>query len=190
MFAVAVLVGSLRRASFNRQLADLAITVAPPSLQLHLQDLTDLPLYNQDLDQQPPAAVLEFKRGIARADAVLVVTPEYNRSLPAVLKNAIDWGSRPNTKNNVWVGKPMGIMGASIGQFGTIHAQFDLRKVLTHTNSLVMTQPQVLVNNVESKLDAGHFDAATQAKVAQYLEAFTAWIANWQATKSPTPPTS
>jgi len=102
-----------------------------------------------------------------------VVTPEYNRSIPAVLKNALDWGSRPES---VWKGKPVGIMGASDGQFGTIHSQFEVRKVMTHTSSLVMPQPQVLVTKAPEKLKDGKFDEMTEKVVGKYMAALAEWV--------------
>jgi chromate reductase len=174
-FTVAVVIGSLREGSFNRQLAGLAMEVGREWFEFTEAPIGDLPLFNQDLEVDVPSVVVEFKQTIATADAVLVVTPEYNRSIPGVLKNAIDWASRPDDSNS-WTGKPIGIMGASNGQFGTINAQFDVRKVFVHTNSLVMPQPQVMVTNAQRKLIDGQFDDKTQEVVKRFMKSWSEWV--------------
>jgi chromate reductase len=175
VYKVGVIVGSLRRESFNRQLAELAIKVAPVELEMVSLSIADLPFYNQDLDEQLPVAVVELKTAVEGLDGMLLVTPEYNRSIPALLKNAVDWVSRPEGQNS-WTGKPVGIIGASNGQFATIQAQYDLRKVLTHAGVLVMPQPQVLVAKAQTKLVDGQWDDKTQQKVAEFMAALATWV--------------
>lgn len=175
-YSVGVIIGSLRKDSFNRQLAKLAMDVAPAELTFNELSIRDLPLYNADLDAQFTAPMVEFKKQIAEPDALLFVTPEYNRSVPGVLKNAIDIGSRPDNDNS-WSGKPVGILGASNGRFGTITAQLDLRRILTHSNCLVMPQPQVLVSSVEKKLVDGAWEDKTRQVVEKYMASWAEWIA-------------
>lgn len=172
---IAVIIGSLRRESFNRKLAELACSLAPEEVTTTELSIAELPFFNQDLEENIPPQVSLFKQAIQQADGVLIVTPEYNRSLPGVVKNAIDWASRPD-KTSVWSGKPVGIIGASDGQFGTITAQFELRRILTHTNCQIMTQPQVYVARVQDKLENGTFDATTTKVVSRYMNAFTDWV--------------
>ncbi len=172
---IAVLIGSLRQESFNKTLAALAAEQAPEGVDCMVVDIGRLPLFNEDIENPLPEEVAVFKGALKSADGILVVTPEYNRSIPGVLKNAIDWASRSG-KESAWAGKPVGIMGASPGQFGTITAQFDLRRILAHTGSLVMPQPQVLVTMVENKLTDGQLDEATAKVVKKYMQALTDWI--------------
>jgi chromate reductase len=134
---VAVIVGSNRRDSINRKLAQALARLGEGRLAFHFVAIEDLPLYNQDLEGELPQSVVRFKSEIAAADAVLFVTPEHNRSLPAVLKNAIDWGARPYGQNS-WSGKPAAITGTSPGALGTAVAQLHLRQVLGTLGALVM----------------------------------------------------
>lgn len=179
MLKVGVIVGSLRQDSFNKKLAALAMDVAPESLNLEIIPIGELPVFNQDLDSDMPEMVTQLKAQIEAVDAVLFITPEYNRSIPALVKNAIDWASRPEGHNS-WKGKPAGIMGASNGQFGTIHSQYDLRKVLTHVNMLVMPQPQIMVTNSAKKLEGGNWDDKTREKVTEFMVAFAEWVGKFQ----------
>lgn len=142
MKKVTVLVGSLRRDSINRKLAKAIIGAARGKLAFSFAEIGDLPLYNDDLWASPPASVTRFKMEIAAAEAVLLVTPEYNRSLPAVLKNAVDWGSKPKGEN-VWAGKPVAIAGTSVGAIGAAVAQAHLRAVMIVLDAVVMGQPEV-----------------------------------------------
>lgn len=171
---IAVIVGSLRQGSFNQAVADLAINSAPEGFELKQLSIAEIPFFNKDLEDQVPEAVTTFAEAVAQADAVLIVTPEYNRSIPGILKNAIDWLSRPST-GAVWTGKPIGIMGASDGQFGTQTAQFDLRRILTHTGAMIMPQPQVYVAKAQEKLNQGKFDEATIKVVGRYMQALAKW---------------
>src|SRR5215475_16111736 len=142
---VAIIVGSNRRESINRKLALALSKLAEGKLAGHIVQIDDLPMYNQDLDNALPASVHRFKSEIERADAVLFVTPEHNRSIPAVLKNAIDWGTRPYGHNS-WAGKPAAITGTSQGAAGTALAQQHLRQILGNLGVLVMGGEAYIAN--------------------------------------------
>src|SRR5258706_2237401 len=146
--------GSLRRASDNRGLIRAAAELAPPGIAVEIFDLGDLPFYNQDVeDAGEPAGVVAFKRAIAQADALLIATPEYNHGIPGVLKNAIDWASRPYAES-AWHGKPIAIMGTSPGPSGTIRAQIQLRECFSTLNLLAVNKPEVTIAGAAQKLDA------------------------------------
>lgn len=153
MINVAVIVGSLRKDSFNRKLALALDKLNHPTLSFSLLKVDDIPLYNQDLDNNLPAPVVRFKKEVADADAVLFITPEYNRSIPGVLKNMIDWGTRPYGKN-VWNGKSMGIMGTSPGVVGTAVAQSHLRSIMVALGSIVFGLPEVYLVYKDDLIDA------------------------------------
>lgn len=144
--------GSLRRASYNRLALKAAREVAPAGVLLDLIELHGLPVFDQDAEMAPPAAVLEFKRRIRAADAILFATPEYNYSLPGGLKNAIDWASRPYG-DSAWQGKPAAIMGASVGNLGTARAQYHLRQILVTLDMPVVNQPEVMIGNAVQRFD-------------------------------------
>src|SRR3979411_734182 len=141
---VAVIVGSLRKESFNRKMAKAMIGLAPPSLKLEIVEIGQVPHYNQDFDADPPQEAKDFKGRIQQADAVLFVTPEYNRSMPGVLKNALDHASRPYGQN-AWSGKPAGILGISLGAAGPSMAQQHLRNVLAYLDVPAMGQPEAFI---------------------------------------------
>src|SRR5262247_2010890 len=145
--------GSLRRESYNRAALRTATTLVPDGAILETFDLAGIPVFNQDEEHNPPAKVAELKKRIREADAILFVTPEYNYSIPGVLKNAIDWASRPYG-DNAWANKPAAIMGASAGRLGTARAQYHLRQVFVFLNVLPVNQPEVMIGNA-----AGSFDA-------------------------------
>ena len=169
--------GSLRKASFNRALLRAAQELAPTNLAIEIFDLSPLPLYNGDVEAQgDPEPVAEWKDLIRRADAILVVTPEYNYGIPGVLKNAIDWASRPPGKS-VLNGKIAAIMGASTGAFGSVRAQLQLRQAFLFTQTLAVLTPEVLVAKAHEKFDAeGRLtDEPTRKFVRQLLEALAAW---------------
>jgi chromate reductase len=173
---VAVLVGSLRRDSFNRKLALALAELGKDLLSLEIVPLAEIPLYNQDLDSDPPEAVLRLKRAVAESAGVLFVTPEYNRGVPAVLKNAVDWGSRPTGKG-VWAGKPAATAGISPGAIGTAVAQSQLRPVLVMLGMRLMGQPEVYVSG-----GADYFDAAgavAEEKNRKFLLGFLTRFARW-----------
>jgi chromate reductase len=174
--------GSLRRASYNRGLIRAAIELAPAGINIVAYDLGDLPLYNADVEAEgDPQSVVRLKRAIAAADALLIATPEYNHCVPGVLKNAIDWASRP-PRSSVLTGKPVAIMGASTGGGGTARAQAHLRDGLAYTNGLVLPLPEVLVSSAPQKFDPQNnlTDAHTRDEVRDLLKAFAAWIRRLQ----------
>lgn len=175
---VAVIVGSLRKESFARKIARALAEVAPPSLKLESVDIGELPLYNQDLDPaSPPAPWRAFRDRIRRSDAVLFVTPEYNRSVPGVLKNAIDVGSRPYGQS-AWSGKPGAVMSVSPGPTGGFGANHHLRQSLVFLDVPVMQQPEAYVGGVAKLLDGeGKVnDERTRELLRKFAETFAAWI--------------
>jgi chromate reductase, NAD(P)H dehydrogenase (quinone) len=144
--------GSLRRDSYNRSVLRAAIELAPAGAQVETFELDDIPIFNQDHEQNPPAAVVEFKLRIREADAILFVTPEYNYSIPGVLKNAIDWASRPYG-DNAWNGKAAAVMGASPGFIGTARAQCHLRQTFVFLNIFAVNQPEVMIGRAHERFD-------------------------------------
>jgi chromate reductase, NAD(P)H dehydrogenase (quinone) len=162
--------GSLRRASFNRMALTAAQGLVPVGATLEILDLPDLPGFNQDNEKSPPTAVTDMKAKIRAADAILLVTPEYNYSIPGVLKNAIDWASRPYG-DSAWKGKPAAVMGASAGALGTARAQYDLRKCFVFLDMPVVNQPEVMIAAAGSKFDeAGNLtDATAKALIGKLL---------------------
>ena len=174
--------GSLRRGSYNRGLIRAAMEVAPDGTQVSQFELGELPMFNADVeaDGEPPA-VAEFKRAIAAADALLIATPEYNHCVPGVLKNAIDWASRP-ARRSVLTGKPVAIMGASTGGGGTARAQAHLRDGLAYTNGLVLALPEVLVGVAAEKFDedGNLHDQETRTEVRDLLVSLAAWTRRLQ----------
>jgi chromate reductase len=177
MFKVAVIVGSLRRESINRRFAQALAKLAADTLEFDFVELGDVPIYNEDLWQNPPPAVTRLKQSIEAADAVLFVTPEYNRSIPALVKNTIDWGSRPRGKSS-WAGKPVGIVGTSGGTIGTAVAQAHLRHVVAACDMRLLPQPEVyFVNKPGLIIDSFEVtDESSRAFLAGYLSKFAAWI--------------
>jgi chromate reductase, NAD(P)H dehydrogenase (quinone) len=176
-YNVAVFVGSLRKDSLNRKLAKALITIAPESLSLEIVEIGNLPFYNQDFEENPPKEVREFRQRVQAADAVLFVTPEYNRSVPAVLKNAIDIGSRPYGKNS-WDNKPGAIISLSPGALGAFGANHHLRQSLVTINVPTMGQPEAYIGNAASLFDdKGQLvNESTTDFLQKFLEAFARWI--------------
>ena len=169
--------GSLRRASYNRGLVRAASELAPTGIVVEVFDLGDLPLYNQDVeDAGEPASVVAFKQAIARADALLVATPEYNHGIPGVLKNAIDWASRPRVTSPLR-DKPVAVMGASPGRGSTARAQAQLREAFVFTGACVMPLPELLVGGAGEHFDRdGNLtDPAVRASLVELMEALRAW---------------
>jgi len=152
-YRVGVLIGSLSTASINRQLANALEKLAPAEFEFYEIDYNRLPLYNRDLDADYPQVALDFKESVRRADALLFVTPEYNRSIPGPLKNAIDWGSRP-WGQSVWADKPTGVIGASGGSIGTAVGQQTLRSTLSFLNARQMTSPEAYIHFTPGLVDA------------------------------------
>jgi chromate reductase len=178
------IVGSLRAGSYNRGLLEAARELAPEGMQIEIfGGLREIPPYDADVDAAGvPEAVAALKRAIAAADALLVATPEYNYSVPGVLKNAIDWASRPATSSPL-NGKPAAIMGASTGMSGTIRAQLALRQSFLFTNTPTMIKPEVTVPRCAERFDASGrlTDESTRALVRQLVEALPAWAARFGA---------
>jgi chromate reductase, NAD(P)H dehydrogenase (quinone) len=167
--------GSLRRASYNRALLAAARDLAPAGMAIELYDLAALPMYNEDLEVDPPAAARDLRGQVRAADALLFATPEYNYSISGVLKNAIDWGSQPMGAN-VWDGKPAGILGVSVSSIGTARAQLHLRQCLSCLNVAVMPTPELLIGRAAEKFDAaGLVDEATRGSFREFLAAFDRW---------------
>jgi len=173
--------GSLRRGSYNTSLLRAAAEMVPPDAILEIFGIEGIPLFNQDLEKSPPAVVKEFKAKIKAADAVLIVTPEYNYSIPGFLKNAIDSASRPYG-DNAFDGKPVAFMGASIGMLGTARAQYHLRQSCVWLNMYPLNSPEVMVPFAQDKFDANGklTDSKTREKVKELLVALVAWARKWK----------
>jgi chromate reductase, NAD(P)H dehydrogenase (quinone) len=173
---VVALVGSLRRASFTRLLLQGLIGVAPPTLHIEPLALGELALYNEDLEAAAPPAWVSFRARVLRAQAVLIATPEYNRSVPAVLKNALDVGSRPHGKS-VWDGKPAAIISCSPGMIGGFGANHHLRQSLMYLNMPTLQQPEAYLHGIDRAIDAqGRFVSdATRQFCADFMSAFERW---------------
>ena len=176
-YQIALVVGSLRRDSFNRQLADALVKLAPQELSFNHLEIGDLPPYNQDDDSQQPEQVKRLKAEITASQGVLFATPEYNRSIPGVLKNAIDHASRPYGQS-AWAGKPAGIVGASVGAPGTGMAQQHLRNILAYLDMPTLGQPEVFIHVTEGMFDAeGNLARADTRKFLQgWMDKFVAWV--------------
>ena len=177
MTQIAVILGSLRRDSYNRRLAQALEKLAPQDFQFQYLDIGQLPLYNQDDDKQQAASVVQFKQAISDSQALLFVTPEYNRSIPGVLKNALDHASRPYGKN-VWAGKPAGVLGASIGAIGTALAQQHLRNIVAYLDAPTLGQPEVLLK-VDDAFFAEDGSVASEGSrkfLQGWMDAYAAWV--------------
>ncbi|MDX2463991.1 MAG: NAD(P)H-dependent oxidoreductase [Porticoccus sp.] len=172
-YVIAVIVGSLRPDSINLKLANALIKLGPPDFTLKKIEIGDLPLYNQDDDASPAESVRRVKAEVADAQGVLFVTPEYNRSIPGVLKNAIDHASRPYGKS-VWKGKPAGVIGASIGAIGTALAQQHLRNVLAYLDMAILGQPEAFIHAKEGFFDSD--DNVNDDNSKQFLQT---WMDNY-----------
>ena len=168
--------GSLRRQSYNRSALRAAAELAPEGAAVEIFELDGIPGFSEDDEQNPPARVTELKRRIREADAVLFVTPEYNYSIPGVLKNAIDWASRPYG-DSAWSGKPAAVMGASIGSIGTARAQYHLRQMMVFLNMFPVNQPEVMIGNASERFDAeGNLtDEKTKEYIGQLLKNLVDW---------------
>lgn len=177
MKKIGIIVGSLRKGSFNRSVGKYLASVAPKSCSISFPDIGNLELYNQDLDDTPTDAWIKFRNEIKALDAFLFVTPEYNRSIPGVLKNALDVGSRPYGQS-VWSGKPGGIVSVSPGAIGGFGANHHLRQVLSFLNVYTMNQPETYVGNIMAALDdSGQVVAEnTRTFLAEYMDSFIHWI--------------
>lgn len=168
-FVILGIAGSLRRESFNRALLRAATELVPEGVRIETFELDGIPLFNQDEETNPHPRVVEMKQRIRAADAVLIVTPEYNYSVPGVLKNAIDCASRPYG-DSAWNGKPVAIMGASVGAGGTSRAQYHLRQTFVFLNMYAVNQPEVMVSNAHTRFDQeGKLTDETTKKLVQQL---------------------
>lgn len=169
-FTILGIAGSLRKGSFNRAALRAAQRLAPQGVTLETFELDGIPVYNQDEEQRPPAKVTELKAKIRAANAILLVTPEYNYSIPGALKNAIDWASRPYG-DSAWNGKTVAIMGASVGLLGTARAQYHLRQTFVFLNMYAVNQPEVMIGNASEKFDSqGNLtDEKTKGLISQLL---------------------
>lgn len=179
---VLCLAGSLRRDSWNRRLLHAATALAPAGLQLHVYEkLADVPLFDEDLEQREaagPAGVQALRAAVAAAEGLIIATPEYNHAMPGVLKNALDWLSRESPAGDVLQEKPLGVLGASGGPWGTRLAQASLRQVLHTCEALVMPSPSVFVANAATRFDADGrlIDAALAQSLQRFVLAFGQWI--------------
>ena len=175
-YRIAVVVGSLRKDSHNRRLANALTGMAPPGFEFQQLRIDDLPLYNQDDDGHQAASVLRLKKEVAESQGVLFVTAEYNRSIPGVLKNAIDNASRPYGQS-AWADKPAGVIGVSIGTIGTAMAQQHLRNVLVFLNMHTMAQPEAFIQNSDALFNAdGSIGEVSRAFLQNWMDSYAAWI--------------
>jgi chromate reductase len=175
-YQIAVIVGSLRRDSLNRKLGRAISKLAPSDFVFQPVEIGDLPLYDQDNDENPTDPVLRLKAAIAAAQGLLFVTPEYNRSIPGVLKNAIDHASRPYGQS-VWAGKPAGVLGASVGAIGTAPAQQHLRHILAYLDARTLAQPEAFIHASEGLFDdADNFGESTREFLQNWMDHYVAWV--------------
>jgi len=173
---IGVIVGSLRRESLNKQLAVALTKLAPPDFSFEFLEIGDLPLYNQDDDGDQAPAVKRLKSEIASCDGLIFVTPEYNRSLPGVLKNAIDHASRPYGQS-AWSGKPAGVIGISVGAIGTALAQQHLRNILSYLNVPTLGQPEVFIQMKDGLFEAdGRINANSRAFLQGWMDNYVVWL--------------
>ena len=175
-YQIAVIVGSLRKESFNNKLATAMTKLAPSEFSFKQVSIGDLPLYNQDHDGNQAAAVTRLKEEIKSAQGLLFVTPEYNRSIPGVLKNAIDHASRPYGQS-AWAGKPAGVMGVSVGPIGTAMAQQHLRNILAHIDVPTMGQPEAFIHAKDGLFDeAGNIGEGSKKFLQSWMSHYVAWV--------------
>lgn len=177
IYKVSILVGSLRKDSYNRKLAEAIIKMAPATLSLEIVEIGDLPFYNEDIDgNNPPASYTIFREKIRASDAILIISPEYNRSIPAVLKNALDVGSRPYGKS-VWNEKPTAVITASMGAMGGFGANHHIRQSITFLNMPCMQQPEAYIGNIAESFDeSGNLTERTHSFVKNIIEAYNKWV--------------
>jgi len=175
-FSILGIPGSLRKASFNRHALVAAQALVPAGTALEIFELEGIPPFNQDQEKQPPARVTELKAKVRAADAILFATPEYNYSIPGVLKNAIDWASRPYG-DNAWQGKPVAVMGASVGILGSARAQYHLRQCFVFLNMYPVNQPEVLIASAAQRFnERGELtDETSRELIRKLLAELVAW---------------
>ena len=180
-FSILGIAGSLRKASYNRAALRAAQQLAPEGARIEIFDLEGIPPFNQDLETDLPPRVRELKAAVRAADALLFVSPEYNYSIPGVLKNAIDWGSRP-PKDNCWAGRPGALMGVSNGLLGTARMQYHLRQVFLNVGVLAVVRPEVMIGQAAQKFDAelNLTDEPTREFVRKLIAALVDWARQLQ----------
>src|SRR5438874_3892448 len=168
--------GSLRRGSYNQAALRAAKLLVPENSEIDLFQLDGIPMFNEDDEKRPPSSVLELKKRIRSANSVLIVTPEYNYSIPGVLKNAIDWASRPHG-DSAWSGKSAAIMGASPGHIGTARAQYHLRQILVYLNMFPINQPDVMIGHAADRFeqDVNLTDVITKEFILGLLQNLAEW---------------
>lgn len=177
-YPIAVIVGSLRRDSFNRKLASAMAKLAPPEFSFKQLQIDDLPPYNQDDDANPAESVKRLKAEITAAQGILFVTPEYNRSIPGVLKNAIDHASRPYGQS-AWAGKPAGVLGASVGAYGTAMAQQHLRNILAYLDMPTLGQPEAFIQVRDGLFDeSGDIGEGSRKLLQNWIDRYVSWVKN------------
>lgn len=175
-YQIAVVVGSLRKDSLNRKLANAIANLAPSGFSFKQLEIGDLPLYNQDDDANQDPSVKRLKTDIAAAQGLLFVTPEYNRSIPGVLKNALDHASRPYGQN-AWAGKPAGVLGVSVGAMGTAMAQQHLRNILAYLDVPTLGQPEAFIHAKEGFFDeSGDINASSKKFLQNWMDQYVAWV--------------
>ena len=175
-YRIAVVVGSLRKESFNRRLANAIAKLAPPDFSFRQVQIGDLPLYNQDDDAGPADSVKRLKRELIESQGLLFVTAEYNRSIPGVLKNAIDHASRPYGQS-AWAGKPAGVIGVSVGATGTSMAQQHLRNVLAYLDVPTLGQPEIFIQTKDGLFDeAGDIGPGSKKFLQNWMDRYVAWV--------------
>jgi chromate reductase len=178
---IGVIVGSLRRDSLNRKLANAMARLAPAGVSFQHLQIDDLPLYNQDDDGNQAESVKRLKAGISAAQGLLFVTPEYNRSIPGALKNALDHASRPYGQS-AWAGKPAGVLGVSVGASGTAMAQQHLRNILAYLNCPTLGQPEAFIHATDALFDAnGEIGKASHAFLQTWLDTYLTWVKHHSA---------
>ncbi len=175
-YQIAVIVGSLRKDSFNRKLASALAKLAPSEFSFNLIEIGGLPLYNQDDDVSPAESVKRLKNKITAAQGLLFVTPEYNRSIPGVLKNALDHASRPYGQN-AWANKPAGVIGVSVGATGTAMAQQHLRNILAYLDVPTLAQPEAFIHMKDGLFDGeGNIGEDSQKFIQNWMDKYSAWV--------------
>ena len=177
--------GSLRKKSYNRATLHAARRLVPSDAEIEVFEIDGIPGFDQDEETNPPARVVELKKRVRECDAVLFVTPEYNYSVPGVLKNAIDWASRPHG-DSAWAGKPAAIMGASIGAIGSARAQYHLRQIMVYLDMHAVNQPEVMIGNAGARFDeSGNLvDEETKEIIRSLLKNLVAWTRRTQASEA------
>jgi len=179
-YDIALVIGSLRKASFNRKLAGALTKLAPQEFQFQEVSIGDLPLYNQDDDGNQADSVKRLKQAVASANGLVFITPEYNRSIPGVLKNALDHASRPYG-DNAWAGKPAGVIGASVGVIGTSLAQQHLRNILAYLDVPTMGQPEAFIHAKDDTFDdEGGAGAGSKDFLQKWMDSYVAWVKRFQ----------